>query len=83
MWHLYLLRLSDDSLYCGITKDLKRRLKEHRRGRGSKYVKGRLPFELVYLEDHGSRSEAMRREREVKSWSKDRKEELVNGWDEP
>lgn len=83
MWHLYLLRLSDSSLYCGITKDLKRRLKEHRRGRGSKYVKGRLPFELVYLEEHDSRIEAMRREREVKGWSKDRKEKLVNGWDGP
>lgn len=77
MCYLYVLRLSDDSLYCGVTDDLGRRLREHREGRGSKYVKGRLPLELVYLEKHDSRSEAMRREEEVKSWSKRRKEDLV------
>lgn len=71
------MRLSDDSLYCGITNDLKRRLREHRQGRGSKYVKGRLPLELVYREKRDSRKEAMRREAEIKSWSKDRKEKVV------
>lgn len=75
-----MLRLSDGSLYCGITSDLKRRLREHRSGRGSKYVKGRLPLELVYLEEHESRAKAMRRELEVKSWSKQRKERLVESW---
>ncbi len=77
MYNVYILRLSDDSLYCGITNDLKRRLREHRQGRGSKYVKGRLPLELVYREKRDSRKEAMRREAEIKSWSKDRKEKVV------
>lgn len=81
MCYLYVLRLSDDSLYCGVTDDLGRRLREHREGKGSKYVKGRLPLELVYLEKHDSRSEAMRREEEVKSWSKRRKENLVESWE--
>ncbi|KXB06460.1 hypothetical protein AKJ53_00215 [candidate division MSBL1 archaeon SCGC-AAA382F02] len=77
MWYLYLIRLADDSLYCGITSNLTRRLEEHRQGRGSKYVKGRLPLKLVYLESHDTRSEAMRRESEIKKWSKKRKEKLV------
>lgn len=77
MCKVYILRLSDDSLYCGVTKDLERRLDEHRRGRGSKYVKGRLPLKLVYWEEHDSLREAMRREFEIKKWSKRRKEELV------
>ncbi|MFP4005117.1 MAG: GIY-YIG nuclease family protein [Candidatus Hadarchaeia archaeon] len=81
-FYLYLLRLSDGSLYCGITNDVERRLKEHKNGYGSKYVKGRLPLDLVYLEEHDTRREAMRREEEVKSFSKDRKEELVEDWDE-
>lgn len=81
MWYLYLLRLSDDSLYCGITKNLERRLREHRQGRGAKYVKGRLPLELVYLEEHDTRKEVMRRELEVKKFSKERKEDLVESWD--
>lgn len=80
MYYLYLLRLSDGSLYCGITNDVERRLKEHRNGYGSKYVKGRLPLELVYLEKLDNRKKAMHREEKVKSYSKDRKEELVNSW---
>lgn len=78
--HVYILRLSDESLYCGVTKDLERRLKEHRQGRGSKYVKGRLPLKLVYLEDHKNLAKAMRRESEIKQFSKERKEALVDGW---
>lgn len=82
MCYVYLLRLSDDSLYCGATRDLERRLKEHRSGRGSKYVKGRLPLELVYSERRESFSDAMERESEIKRWSKERKERLVKNQDE-
>ncbi|MFP4046023.1 MAG: GIY-YIG nuclease family protein [Candidatus Aenigmatarchaeota archaeon] len=77
MWYLYLLRLSDDSLYTGITKDLERRLEEHRNGDGSKYVRSRLPCELVYKEEHEDKSSALKKEAEIKSWSKERKEWLV------
>lgn len=82
MYHVYILRLSDNSLYCGVTKDLKRRLEEHRKGRGSKYVKGRLPLKLAYSEEHNDMSEAKRRELEIKRWSKSRKERLVKGRNE-
>ncbi len=77
MWNLYILRLSDGSLYTGITKDLDRRMRQHRNGNGSKYVKGRLPFERVYTEEHETRKEALRRESEIKNWSKERKERLI------
>lgn len=77
MYYLYMLRLSDNSLYCGITKDLDRRLREHEQGRGSKYVKGRLPLNLVYTEKHENRRKAMQREMEIKKWSKKKKEKLV------
>lgn len=79
MWHLYILRLSDDSLYTGITKDLERRLEEHRSGDGSKYVRSRLPCEVVYTEEHEDRSSALKREAEIKNWKKARKERLVKG----
>ena len=78
MWHLYILRCSDDSLYTGITTDLERRIEEHREGNGSKYVRSRLPCEIVYTEELGGRSEALKREAEVKSWNKWEKEELVD-----
>lgn len=77
MYYLYMLRLSDNSLYCGITKNLDRRLREHEQGRGSKYVKGRLPLNLVYTEKHENRRKAMQREMEIKKWSKKKKEKLV------
>lgn len=77
MWKLYILRLRDNSLYTGITKDISRRLKQHWSGKGSKYVRSRLPLDLVYTEEHEDRSSASKREAEIKSWSKSRKEELV------
>ena len=79
MWNVYILRLSDDTLYTGITKDLDRRMRQHRNGNGSKYVKGRLPFKLVYTEKQDNRTEAMRRESEIKNYSRERKERLIEG----
>ncbi|MFW5953425.1 MAG: GIY-YIG nuclease family protein [Candidatus Natronoplasma sp.] len=78
MWYLYILRLSDGSLYTGITKDIERRIKQHEEGKGSKYVRSRLPCNLVYIEEMENRSEALRREAEIKKWSKKKKEELVS-----
>ncbi|MFW6037922.1 MAG: GIY-YIG nuclease family protein [Candidatus Saliniplasma sp.] len=77
MWFVYMLRLNDDSLYTGITKDIDRRIKEHEEGRGSKYVRGRTPLKLVYSERCTNRSEALKREAEIKSWSKSKKENFV------
>mgnify|MGYP006285833179 CR=1 FL=1 len=82
MWHLYMLRLEDDSLYTGITKNVERRLKQHREGNGSKYVRSRLPFRLVYKEKIGSRSEALKKEAEIKSWRKEEKEEYIENYEE-
>jgi len=77
MWYVYMLRLQDDSLYTGIAKDVERRLEEHREGKGSKYVRSRLPCELVHKERHGDRSSALEREAEIKGWNKNRKEEFI------
>lgn len=77
MYTLYLLQCSDDSLYTGITNDLENRLKAHRSGEGSKYVRSRLPFELVYKEEHSNKSEVMQREAEIKSWSRKEKLDLI------
>ncbi len=78
MWYLYILRLSDGSLYTGITIDIDRRLKQHRSGDGSKYVRSRLPCELVYKEVLDSKSDALKREAEIKSWNKEKKEEFIS-----
>lgn len=65
-WHLYMIRCSDDTLYTGITTDIKRRFDQHASGRGAKYFRGRQPIEIVYEESGHTRSSAARREAEIK-----------------
>ena len=65
-WFVYLLRCGDDSLYCGITDDVQRRLETHRAGKGAKYTRGRGPLELVYTEQCESYSAALKREAAIK-----------------
>ncbi len=77
MYHLYILLCSDHSLYTGITKDIENRLKVHISGKGSKYVKSRAPFRLVYQERLNSKSSALKRELEIKSWSREKKIEKL------
>jgi putative endonuclease len=66
VWHLYLLRCGDGTLYCGIALDVQARLKQHQEGKGAKYTRGRGPLELVHEEACGTRAEALKRERQVK-----------------
>jgi predicted GIY-YIG superfamily endonuclease len=73
---VYILKCKDGSLYTGITNDLKKRLEMHKEGKGSKYVRSRLPFEVVYSEEVESRSDALKRELEIKRMKKEEKESL-------
>ena len=75
--YMYILECVDDSFYTGITKDLERRLEQHQSGEGAKHTKARLPVKLVYFEEFQSVGEAARREKQVKTWSKKKKETLV------
>jgi putative endonuclease len=66
-WKLYILRCGDGSLYTGIAVDIAARLEQHRSGKGAKYTRGRGPLELVYTEECGTHSEALKRELAVKA----------------
>jgi putative endonuclease len=66
MWCVYLLRCGDGTLYTGITNDLERRMSAHRAGRGARYTRGRAPLALLHTEAMASRSEAQRREHQLK-----------------
>ncbi|OYT53955.1 MAG: endonuclease [Candidatus Altiarchaeales archaeon ex4484_2] len=74
---VYMLRCSDGSLYTGYTSDLRRRLEEHKNGRGSRYVRSRLPVYLVHVEGFTRRKDAMKREREIKKLSRKQKKRLA------
>lgn len=79
-YSIYILRCADASLYTGIALNVRRRLEEHRSGaRGAKYLRGRLPVELVFEAAAGDRSDALRLEHRVKRMSKGDKEALIAG----
>ena len=65
-WVCYLLRCADDTLYCGITNDLDKRLATHNAGEGAKYTRGRTPVILVYQESCADKSTALKRELQIK-----------------
>lgn len=76
-WHLYILRCRDGSLYTGITTDVEKRLEAHRSGKGAKYTRGRGPLELVYREECGTHSVALKREIEIKRLTREQKQALI------
>lgn len=77
-WKLYILRCNDGSLYTGITTDVQARLEVHRSGKGAKYTRGRGPLELVYTEDCGDHSAALKRELEMKKLTRRQKLALID-----
>lgn len=70
MFHAYVLRCADGTLYCGCTNDLQKRLREHNgvagKATGAKYTRGRRPVVLVYKENFRSLAKARAREAEMK-----------------
>ena len=81
-FHVYILLCADKSYYTGHTDDLEERLSLHQSGVIAGYTKSRRPLELVFAESFGSRIEALEAERQIKSWSRAKKEALIAGdWD--
>lgn len=78
MYFIYILRCSDNSLYCGQTKDLERRIQEHNGPDSkSKYTRSRRPVKLAYAEKSKTINEALKREFEIKKMTKLEKEKLI------
>ncbi|MFH0776292.1 MAG: GIY-YIG nuclease family protein [Patescibacteria group bacterium] len=76
-FYFYLARCSDESLYAGFCVNLKNRERAHNEGKGAKYTRARRPVKIVYSEEFSSRTEAMRREAQIKNWSRIKKENLI------
>jgi putative endonuclease len=77
---IYILKCADDTLYTGYTTDVARRVIEHNgEGKlvGAKYTASRRPVRLVYQESFVTRSDAMKREAEIKNFSRAQKEKLI------
>jgi len=78
-YYVYLLRLQNGLIYVGSTDDLERRYREHLDGIGSKATAESKPVALSYSEIHPARSAAMRRERQLKKWTRAKKLALAQG----
>jgi predicted GIY-YIG superfamily endonuclease len=79
MHSVYIARCADGTLYTGYARDPGEREKAHNSGRGARYTSGRRPVRVVYAEVFESLGEALRREHELKRWSRARKEALLAG----
>ncbi len=81
MYSIYILRFSDNTLYIGQTNNIDLRIKEHRNktAKSSKFAKDHGEFQLVHHENYDSRIESMRREKQLKKWTRAKKEALIAG----
>jgi putative endonuclease len=78
MYFVYILECSNKALYTGITNNLDNRLEMHTNGKGSKYVRAHLPFKLIYSEQVETKSEALKREYNIKQMSRAEKLLLIS-----
>ena len=68
-----MVECSDGSIYTGITTNISRRLEQHSKGIGSKYVRARLPISLQWLSESMELSDALKMEHHIKTWDRDKK----------
>ena len=79
-FYIYIVECADGSYYTGWTVNLKKRLSVHNQGRGSRYTRCRLPVNMAYFEILSTKSQALKREFEIKKLTRREKESLVRGF---
>lgn len=77
MYFVYILECEDGTLYTGITTDVARRFEEHRSGEAAHYTRAHKPMKILYTEEQSSRSNALKREAEIKKWSRAEKLDFI------
>lgn len=78
MWYTYLVLCRDRSIYTGITNNLQERFKIHKEGCGGHYTQSHKVIELLYSEKFGTKSEALKREAQIKGWRREKKLNLIS-----
>lgn len=80
-YYIYILRTSNNKLYIGQTNNLAERIKQHisHSTKSSHFLRKESITKLVYSEEFGTRQEAMKREWQLKNWSRVKKEALISG----
>jgi len=76
MWFIYILLCKGGSLYTGISNNPQQRFLDHKNGKGGRYTRLNKPEKIVYLERTSTKSEALKREKQIKGWSRQKKIKL-------
>ena len=79
MWYTYLIGCEDKSIYTGMTNNLEERFRRHKSGKGGHYTMSHKPLKILYCEEFESKKDAMRREAEIKRWTREKKLRLIAG----
>ncbi|MDO8573569.1 MAG: GIY-YIG nuclease family protein [Candidatus Daviesbacteria bacterium] len=77
MWYVYALECADGSLYTGVSNNPEKRFLEHKDGKGGRYTRSHKPIKLLYQEELPTHSKALKRESEIKSWSREKKIKIL------
>jgi putative endonuclease len=77
MWYTYVLLCDDGSFYIGASSNVNQRYYDHLRGKGGRYTKLHKPIKLLYTEQHLTQSHALKRERQLKGWSHNKKVRIL------
>ena len=78
LYYVYILRCKDGSYYTGCTKDTEKRFELHKKGHGARYTRIHKPEKLVYVEKFENLGEAIKRERQIKTFRHEKKSRLIN-----
>ena len=77
MWYVYILLCNDGSLYTGSSKNPQQRFLRHKQGKGGRYTRSHKPIKLLYTEQHPDKSSALKRELQIKGWSRKKKIKIL------
>jgi len=77
MWYTYILLCEDNSLYTGISNNMEKRFFAHQNGTGAKYTRSHKPVKIIYSEEFITKSLALKRELEIKNWTRKKKIEQL------
>ena len=77
MYFVYILLCNDSSFYTGISNNPQQRFQDHKDGKGGRYTRTHKPVKIIYLEKSGSKSDALKREAQIKGWSREKKIKIL------
>ena len=78
MWFVYILKCKNGDLYTGITDNLQRRFNEHASGKGGHFTNSFIAEKILFSEEHTDKSSALKREAQIKGWTRKKKLALID-----